>query len=507
MSRIGKTLIFFFCLALMSAFFMVNQAAARSSFPGAFYGQYGVNISCDYCHPNNNTSQFNPYSTDLRSEYLSNGGVILDAFTAVEPLDSDGDSFTNIQEILAGTLPGDASSFPQGDTTPPTVNITSPAIGGVYHINSLPLSYTVSDGTIQVSLDGKVIPNSASSLNGLANGSHTLLVESTDAANNVGNSQVTFTVDVEPMSLAGLPDMNGSGTGEVAALLKDNAAGGNATIVKDGSTQEWIRKVPFPSAYVPLDLAVVPNLGGGSDAELAELGVDGSGNVRVNIKDPGTMAWVGAVDFPARFVPQALAVVPDINGNSASELAVLGIDASNNVRVNIKDAATGAWVGAIDFPSTFTPKGLAVIPDVNGNGVAELAVLGVDASGNVRANIKDATTGAWVGAVDFPSSFAPQGFAAVGNGTFGLAVLGVDFSGNVRVSIKAADTGAWIGAMDFPSTFTPQALAAIPDVNGNGSAELAVLGMENTGSLRVEIKDTATGAWVQAMPLPPRVVN
>jgi len=501
MHKLKKTFLILGAITLIGPFLLAGTALAHSNRLSSFNSTYGTSgtvlDTCDTCHTSG--YGFNSYGSDYRNSSLN--------FQAIEGLDSDGDGFTNIDEINALTFPGDASSFPQvSDTTPPTVGITSPS-SGVYHINSLPLSYTVSDGTIQVSLDGNVISESATALNGLANGSHTLLVEATDSANNVGSSQVTFTVDVEPMSLAGLPDMNGNEAGEVAALLKDNEAGGYVTIVKDASTKDWIRKVPFPSVYVPQDLAVVPNIDGGSAAELAELGVDDSGNVRVNIKDPGSNSWVGAVDFPAAFAPRSLAVVPDINGNSASELAVLGTDSSDNVRVNIKDAASGAWIGAIDFPSTFTPVGLAVVPDVNGNGVAELAVLGVDASGNVRANIKDADTGAWVGAVDFPSSFVPRGFAAVGNGTSALAVLGVDASGTVRVNIKDAGAGTWIGAMDFPSDFTPQALAAIPDVNGSGSVGLAVLGMENTGNLRVEVKDSATGDWVQALPLPARMVN
>jgi hypothetical protein len=48
-------------------------------------------------------------------------------FATIEPLDSDGDTFSNITEINARTFPGNAASFPVAvDNTPPTVSTTVP---------------------------------------------------------------------------------------------------------------------------------------------------------------------------------------------------------------------------------------------------------------------------------------------------------------------------------------------------------------------------------------------
>ena len=79
-------------------------------------------------------------------------------FAAIEGLDSDGDGYTNIEEILAGTYPGDASSVPavtpplppppppppSGNLTPPTVTSFSiPANAASLQISIL--SFAASD--------------------------------------------------------------------------------------------------------------------------------------------------------------------------------------------------------------------------------------------------------------------------------------------------------------------------------------------------------------------------
>lgn len=64
----------------------------------------------------------NPAGGGARNAYgnaFENNGH---SFAAIESLDSDRDGYTNLQEINAGTWPGDATSYPgPADATPPTV--------------------------------------------------------------------------------------------------------------------------------------------------------------------------------------------------------------------------------------------------------------------------------------------------------------------------------------------------------------------------------------------------
>lgn len=67
-----------------------------------------VTADCDACHQNG--FDYNLYGEDMRIRIEDQGMSNIDAFIAIEDQDSDGDSFTNGQEIVVDcTFPWDAS--------------------------------------------------------------------------------------------------------------------------------------------------------------------------------------------------------------------------------------------------------------------------------------------------------------------------------------------------------------------------------------------------------------
>jgi hypothetical protein len=122
------------------------------------------------------------------------------------------------------------------DTTPPTVSISSP-ISGATNLDSLPLIYSVSDGSVTVKLDGAVVSTvSGGTLDALANGSHTVRVEARDAANNTGYAEVTFTVDT---ASAGNDDTNIYCMGTGTVLVGPSAFTNNIN-VPSSNNNVWI---------------------------------------------------------------------------------------------------------------------------------------------------------------------------------------------------------------------------------------------------------------------------
>jgi len=87
---------------------------ARAKYPNIV--NTGLN-SCDLCHTSN-IPNLNPYG----QAYKDNGRNSA-ALGAIESLDSDGDGFTNLQEIMALTFPGNPSSFPKTNTSTPTATV------------------------------------------------------------------------------------------------------------------------------------------------------------------------------------------------------------------------------------------------------------------------------------------------------------------------------------------------------------------------------------------------
>lgn len=111
------------CLVTILTAFTANTAIAYSSYTNSFNTEYGTAGtsggstlgSCITCHINSNgVGGYNPYGTDWAGSGKN--------FSAIESFDSDGDGYSNIDEILVDTFPGNASSKPAPVNDPPVAN-------------------------------------------------------------------------------------------------------------------------------------------------------------------------------------------------------------------------------------------------------------------------------------------------------------------------------------------------------------------------------------------------
>jgi hypothetical protein len=148
-------------LVAASAAFISNTADAKSNYTTDFNNYYGTDGtnggttlgSCITCHVNpDGKGGENPYATIWKA-YGRN-------FAAVEPLDSDGDGFSNIDEIIADTWPGDASSTPGPIAQPPVANA-----GGEIIVNEEDL--VILDGSGSYDPDGFIVSYSWSQITGV----------------------------------------------------------------------------------------------------------------------------------------------------------------------------------------------------------------------------------------------------------------------------------------------------------------------------------------------------
>jgi hypothetical protein len=90
-----------------------DLASAEAKYPNIFNTRIDT---CALCHTS--APKLNPYGAAYKA-----AGRSLAAFGAIESADSDGDGWTNIQEIMALTFPGDPNDHPAG--TPPVPTSTS----------------------------------------------------------------------------------------------------------------------------------------------------------------------------------------------------------------------------------------------------------------------------------------------------------------------------------------------------------------------------------------------
>jgi hypothetical protein len=123
---------------------------AIDSYLPLFNTQYGtagsVLNTCTVCHT----------AVPARNAYGTAYGNNAHDFTAIEPLDSDADGFTNLAEITARTFPGNAASKPIDKVKPTVTGFTIPATS-----NSLTVSITALTATDTVGVTGYMVTTSA----------------------------------------------------------------------------------------------------------------------------------------------------------------------------------------------------------------------------------------------------------------------------------------------------------------------------------------------------------
>ena len=106
-----------------------------------------------------------------------------------------------------------------------------------------------------------------------------------------------------------------------------------------------------------------------------DLGVTMPGSTLVQVRDGANDTLINTIDFGTDAALQ-IVVVPDLDANGAPELAILNDQPSGQVRVQVRDSATGALTGNFFYGQPYAPVAMQVIDDYNPSGAPEIAVMG-----------------------------------------------------------------------------------------------------------------------------------
>jgi hypothetical protein len=202
-----------------------------------------------------------------------------------------------------------------------------------------------------------------------------------------------------------------------------------------------------------------------------------------------------------------LVPLPDINSDSIEDLAVLR---EGSIIAEIRSGTNGALQRNIEFFMEFaaTPVTAVALPDSDGNGVHELAVLATrDSDGRAVAEIQNlsgdpAPRYVWFAADHTPVAMTVVDDDADGNGVVELATLSRrDSDGRGKVEVKNAFGPTnpkilWAGA-----GLTSTDVEVVGDKDSNGIPEIAILSTRDSdGRIVAEIKNAAgatlpTAVW------------
>lgn len=201
-------------------------------------------------------------------------------------------------------------------------------------------------------------------------------------------------------------DLDGSGALALAVLAENRRPEDADKIeIRNASSGDRIREIWLGKGWQGLEQQRIGDLDGNGSEEIAVLQrePDFPGSVRVQIRDLETSAWINFVGFANRYLPQALVVIPDIDGNGADELVVFGRHRRGfNQKAVIKDARTGEKLSELRFDRAFPGRDFVSCGDIDGNGAADLAMLGQrPEDGQLQVIVKDSRTGERLGFVWF----------------------------------------------------------------------------------------------------------
>jgi len=243
---------------------------------------------------------------------------------------------------------------------------------------------------------------------------------------------------------------------------------------------------------------------------LAALGITSDGSPRVQVRDGDSGAFIRSqAFFDKTWNPLGLAVIPDLGGDGSEELAVLAEGlATGEIAVQIRDAASGAFVKNVFFLNpNWTAEALLEFGEIDTNAGPELGVLGTSSAGQIVVMVKDAGTNTFIRNVFFLNSNWRPVKALVledfsGNMANEVALLAQNRqSGQLVVMTKDAATNTFLNNI-FPlgSAWEPITAVVLPDENSNGSQELAVLASQkDTGVLVIQVRDPMSGQHLRDM--------
>ena len=318
-------------------------------------------------------------------------------------------------------------------------------------------------------------------------------------------TDIDFGADVA-FDMAVLPDLDASGDPEIA-ILQQQASGQVRVQTRDSVTGNVTKNLWYGQQYEPVSMDVVADYSGNGLPEIAVLGSEaGTDAVRVQIQDVST-GFLDNVFLGTQSIAKGLVSVADTSGNGVPEMGILGVlKANDQVRMQMWDADTATFQSNVWFAKVYQPQATITMPDINTNGSDEIVAMGVDpATQNIRVQVRDSDTTAtlyniWLGAVNEAVDIALINDIN-SDGVADLAVLLKTPDGTGRVRVQSGLNGNFIRNLFYSVVESPIGLAVMADYSGNGFEELAVLG-ENAGVRHVQILDTSSGSQVNRIDYP-----
>ncbi|MBI3334127.1 Ig-like domain-containing protein [Candidatus Pacearchaeota archaeon] len=373
------------------------QATTYTSYPIPFRFSINEAGDCSYLLDNNFSNQYPMTKTDAsRTEFTAQRSDLANGNYHVAAICTDLVGNANFSEGRDFTVNVGSG----GDTTNPSVSITSPSNGasvsGTINVNA-DASDNVAVANVQFKVDGNNIgsadtssPYSASlDTSTLSNGNHVLTAVAADSSGNTATSaSISITVnngaggDTTNPSVSITSPTNGatvSGTIAVSATASDNVGVTGVTFVLDGNTAGGIDDTAAPYE-TSLDSTLIAD----GTHTLSATARDAAGNTQT-ASVTFTVNNAGGGNATDTIAP-AVSITSPSHWSTVSGTIAVSATASDNVGVTgVTFVLDGNNAGAID--DTTAPYGTSLDTTLITDGTHTLSAIARDAAGNTASDV------------------------------------------------------------------------------------------------------------------------
>lgn len=308
--------------------------------------------------------------------------------------------------------------------------------------------------------------------------------------------------------LVSVPDLNFNGWNEVGVVTVDPNTGANLLQIREGRFDQLMTSIDLGTDPL-LSLTITQDASGNNKREIAAVGRRPAGTIRTQMFDTDTGQLISKSFHGNDFSGIDAIGLGDTDGDSSPEVGVLGVNVNDRARVQLANVADGSIVRQVSFNQIDRAVAILAVPDLDGDSIPEIALLAVQPNGKTRVQVRSALTGNLVSDFFTGTAYDPIDFALIddlsGNAQPEIAVLEArDSDGKIRVTIKDAFTGVFVINAFFGTNDEALAVMGLDDVNGGGSPDFAVLIERGSdGAAQVKVKDGATNALIKKLTYAP----
>ncbi|NHN37147.1 hypothetical protein G8764_07570 [Pseudomaricurvus alcaniphilus] len=341
------------------------------------------------------------------------------------------------------------------------------------------------------------------------------LIQNTDQLDVDGNGIGDACESSSRISLYKFDDINGNGVSDVGQFgLRKSELGRSEKpqlVIKDPSTGEHLISYTWQANWLKVQLVQLSDLNGDG---IREVGVFGYNKYdhrpQLAVKDGSSAVNLATWNWPANWNRVRFLELDDLNNDGFREFAIAGFQKSTGrpsvvVREGIDPSLP---VTVINWPLVWNNIEFVEVPDINGDGIAEVAVFGQPrGDGRYRLvikNVKDPSASPTV--YDWGDAWSSLELRVIkdldGDGIDDIAVVG-ERKDNDRPQLIAnsgANRGQTPKRFGWPAVLEPIDYLSLPDRDGDNLWEVALVGRRTDDDrTRIVVKSSSQAKTIQTV--------